>query len=192
MDTGGLFKVLSAIHPLSEDFKAAVEKELIPLSLHKNHILLQSPKISEHAYFLEKGFAMAYSFEEGRKITEAFWRSGQIMMSSNSFFEQVPAMEYIQLMEKSDLLCISYGGMQRMFEQYPEANAIYRIIMNRHYAHSRGRVHDLQYLSAWQRLEKLLNTFPDIEQLVPQDCIASYLGITPQSLSRLKRQKGDS
>lgn len=192
MINDALFKILSAIHPLSEDFKKAIETELIPLSLPKNHILLEAPAIAGHAYFLEKGFAMAYSFEEGRKITEAFWRSGQIMVSSHSFFEQVPSMEYIQLMEKSELLCISYAGIQRMFELHPEAHAIYRVIMNRHYAHSRGRVRDLQYLSALQRHEKLLNVFPNIEQIVPQDCIASYLGITPQSLSRLKRQQGNS
>lgn len=190
--TDALFKVLSDIHPLSEAFKKTIEEELIPLSLPKNHLLLEAPKIAGHAYFLEKGFAMAYSFEEGRKITEAFWRSGQIMVSSHSFFEQVPSMEFIQLMEKSDLFCISYAGVERMFELHPETHAIYRVIMSRHYTHTRGRVRDMQYLSALRRFEKLLNIFPGIEQIVPQDSIASYLGITPQSLSRLKRHKGSA
>lgn len=192
MNTEGLFNALSAIHSLSRGFKKSLEKALIPLTLPKNHLLLEAPKIAEHAYFLNKGFAMAYTFVDGKRNTEAFWKAGQIMMSSNSFFEQVPSMEYIQLMQKSDVLCISYASVQNLFNNFPEANYIYQIIMNRHYENSRNRIHDMQRLDALQRFKKLLRIFPDIEQIVPQDCIASYLGITPQSLSRLKRQKGNS
>jgi CRP-like cAMP-binding protein len=185
-----LFKVLSAIHPMSKSFKRALEKELIPLSFPRHHLLLATPNISGHVYFLSSGFAMAYVFINGNKVVEAFWKSGQILLSSNSFFEQVPSVESIQLMAKSDLLCISYDSVQRLFAAYPEATHLYRIIMNRHYEQNGNRFQDFRRLSAQQRLEKLLGIFPDIEQTVPQESIASYLGITPQSLSRLKRQKG--
>ncbi len=191
MNTAGLFKVLSDIHPLTEGFKNAVVKELTPLSLPKNHMLLEAPKIAEHAYFLDQGFAMTYTFVDGKKLTDAFWKPGQIMLSFKSFFEQIPSLEYIQLMGKSELLCISYLSLQKILDLYPEGHNIYHMVMNRHYAHSLNRIHDMQRLNALQRLEKLLNVFPDIEQIVPQDAIASYLGIAAQSLSRLKRRKGD-
>src|SRR3989337_558433 len=99
MNTAELFKVLSGIYPLSERFKRSLEKELNALTLPKNYLLLEAPKIADQAYFLNKGFAMAYSYHDGKKYIEAFWKSGQIMVSSNSFFEQVPSMEYIQLMD---------------------------------------------------------------------------------------------
>lgn len=189
MSAEGLFNVLAAYHPLSDDFKKALEKELIPLSLPKNHLLLEAPKISTHAYFLDKGFAMSYSFLEGKKITENFWKSGQIMMAFESFFERTPSREFVQLMQKSEVLCISYDSMQKMFELFPEAHRIYRGIMNRHYALSRARIRDLQRLKASQRLEKLLAAFPEIELIVSQEAIASYLGITAQSLARMKRKE---
>lgn len=63
------------------------------------------------------------------------------------------------------------------------------MIMNRHYAKCRARISDIQRLSALARLEILLNIYPDIEQIIPQESIASYLNITPQSLSRLKKRK---
>src|SRR5258706_11991336 len=187
-----LFKVLSAIHPLSKGFKMALEKELIPLSFPKHHMLLEAPDVARHAYFLSNGFAMAYTFVHGNKVTEAFWKPGQIVASSNSFLEQVPSLDYIQLLTKSELLCISYDGVQRLFAKYPEATHLYRIIINRHYEQGRMRFHQFRRLGAQGRLEKLLSTFPGIEQIVQQESIASYLGITPQSLSRLKRQKGTS
>jgi len=189
MNAEGLFNVLAAYHALSEDFKKALKKELIPLSLPKNHLLLEAPRIASHAFFLEKGFAMSYSFFNGKKVTETFWRSGQIMVAFESFFEQTPSMGFIQLMRKSDVLCISYDSVQRMFELFPEAQRIYRGIMNRHYSQIHARIRDMQRLRASQRLEKLLVTFPNIEMIVSQDAIASYLGITAQSLARIKRKE---
>lgn len=189
MNVEGLFNVLAAYHPLSDDFKKALQRELIPLSLPKNHLLLEAPKIATHAFFLDKGFAMSYSFLDGKKVTENFWKSGQILMAFESFFEQTPSMEYIQLMRKSDILCISYDSVQKMFELFPEAQRIYRSIMNRHYSQARARIRDMQRLKASQRLQKILVAFPNIEMIVSQDAIASYLGITAQSLARIKRKE---
>lgn len=182
--------MLSEIHPISGDFKDALEKELTPLTLPKNYMLLEAPRIADFAYFLDSGFAMSFVFADGRRVVEEFWQPGQIILSSSSFFEQVRSKESIQLITRSDVLSISYTGVQRMFREYPEAQILYRIIMNRHYENCRARTHDLQRLTARQRFEKLLAAYPDIEQLVPQDYIASYLGITPQSLSRLKKKYG--
>jgi len=190
MNTHGLVQYLSAIHPLSDDFVLALKKELIQLTFPKYHHLLEALRISDYAYFLNSGFAMAYTFHEGNKVTETFWKPRQVVMSTMSFFEQIPSMESIQLMEKSEVLCISYAGVHRLFSKYPEALHLFRIIMNRHYEESRTRIHEIKRLSASKRFEKLLVVYPGIEQCIPQDCIASYLGITPQSLSRLKRHDG--
>lgn len=189
MSPEGLFNVLGAFHPLSDEFKIALEKELIPMSLPKHHILLEAPKISTHAYFLDDGFAMSYSFYNGKKVTEEFWKSKQIMVAFESFFEQTPSSVFIQLMRKSDIFCISHASVQKMFEAHPEAQRIYRGIMNRHYSQSLTRIRDMQRLKASKRLEKLLAIFPDIEMIASQGAISSYLGITAQSLARIKRKE---
>jgi CRP-like cAMP-binding protein len=189
MNFDRLFHVLSAIHPVSEKFKSAVEKELIPLSLPKNHLLLEAPKISEHAYFLDTGFAMSFTYINGEKCIENFWRKEQIVVSAKSFFERVPSLEFIRLMDQSEVFCISHASVMQLFSEFPEANFIYRVVMNRYYEHMKEKIRDMHYLTAEQRHEKLLKTFPGIEQIISQEFIASYLGITPQSLSRIKRQK---
>ena len=192
MKSDDLFTTLSAIHPLSEKFKGSLSKELIPLSLPKNHLLLEAPKTAEYAYFINSGFAMSYSFQDNKKIIESFWKQGQIMTSIGSFYEQTPSNESIQLMENSELLCLSNAGLHRLFNKHKEAHYLYHKILNRHHAKCRSRIRDIQRLSALERLDILLRIYPDIEQIIPQENIASYLSITPQSLSRLKRQRESS
>jgi CRP-like cAMP-binding protein len=190
MDT--LFQVLSAIHPLSEDLKQAIKKEITSLSLPSHHLLLEAPRIADHAYFLDTGFAMSYTFMKGKKQIGNFWVAGQIVLSAKSFFERVPSKEFIQLMTQSDVLCINLDGVLRLFDSFPEANYIYRVVMNQYYEQSRERIHELQYMTSLERYEKLIHSFPNIEQLIPQEFIASYLGIAPQSLSRIKKGTHDT
>jgi CRP-like cAMP-binding protein len=185
--TDNLLQVLTAIHPLSEAFKITLDKELTLLSFPKNYILLEPPKIAGHAYFLNEGFAICYTFFDGKKQIEGIWKAGQIIISARSFFEQVPAREFIELIVPSTILCISYPSVMKLFERFPEANFIYRVVMNQYYEQSRQCIRDLQHLSAIARYKKMVMEFPGIEQIIPQEQIASYLGITPQSLSRIKR-----
>ena len=185
-----LFELLSRICPLTESFKVSLEKNITQLSLPKNHMLLSAPKVSDHIYFLNTGFAMSYTFINGQKRIECFWSSGRIVVSPKSFFGRVPSTEFIQLMEPSDVLHVSHDHLMELFNVFAEANIIYRAIMNNCYEISRERIRDMQNLNAVDRYHKLISKFPRIEQTIPQELIASYLGIAPQSLSRIKRQTG--
>lgn len=189
MNTDRLFSVLSAIHPISFEFRRAIERVVVPLSLPRYHLLLEATEISECAYFLDDGFAMSYTFVKGKKQVDWFWNSGQIMVSVRSFFEQVPSQEFLQLRRDSELLCVTHDSVMDLFRTFPEAHFIYRVIMNQYYEHSRERTRDLQHLTASERYDKMTRYFPHIEQYVTQKHIASYLGIAPQSFSRLKRRK---
>lgn len=189
MKLSRLFEVLSEMHPLSEAFKGALERELIPMSRPKNFMLLEEPRIAEFAYFLVKGFAMAYHYVDGRRVVTEFWKSGQILVAPLSFFSQKPSTESIQLMDDSELLCISYSSVERLLVIYQEAHIINHAYMLRKYDECRKYVYDLQQRSVHERHESLLEMYRGLEQVVPQEYIASYLGITPQSLSRMKKKR---
>jgi CRP/FNR family transcriptional regulator, anaerobic regulatory protein len=192
MNTDGLLRSLSAIYPLSENFQESLTKQLVPLSLPKHYMLVELPKISDQMYYLESGFAMSYSYADGKRQVESFWKKGDAIMLYKSFFEQTPSLESIELMEKSDLFSLSYAGLHKLFDSFMESHFLYRKIMGRYYEISRARVRELQQLNGEQRFAKLHVHYPGIEQLISQDCIASYLGITPQSLSRIKRSQSHS
>lgn len=131
---------------------------------------------------------MSYSYTDAGLQVENFWKDGEVILSVKSFFEQAPSAESIRLMVPAEVIFISYRGVQRLFRDFREAHLIYETVVNRYYEQSRERAHDILTLDATERYMKLLSTFPRIEQMVTQEHIASYLGIAPQSLSRLKRQ----
>lgn len=189
MKTQQLFDLLSAIHPLSDELKSSMRRELTSLSLPKGYLLLEAPRVADMAYFLVEGFAMSYTYIKGKRQVECFWGQGQIVVSTKSFFEQTPSKEFIILTVQSDVLCMSYDSVTRLFSDFPETSYISRVIVNQYFESCRERLHDHQYASTEERFDKLVATFPTIEQVVTQEHIASYLGITPQSMSRLKRRK---
>ncbi len=187
-----LFDVLNAIHPLTKNFKRALMKEVRPVSFERNHILLDAPSVAEFVYFIQRGVAMSYSFDKKKKIIDCFWQSGQIMTAVSSFCGQVPSTITIQVMSDTDLLCLSYAALYRLLNKYKEAHILYHKIVAKYHRKCQRRIHEIQNRSAAHRLDSLTRTFPDLEQFVSQENIASYLGITPQSLSRIKRSKGDN
>jgi len=187
MNLEKLFQVLSAMHPLSADFKDQLQKDTTELSLPKSYHLLEAPNIADHAYFLAKGFALSYSYVNGKKLIEQLWRQGDIILPAKSLFERTPSHEFIILVEPSEVLYIHHDSIIRLLATFEEARAINRIVMNRYYELYRERLRDAHSQSAEKRYQKLIVQFPRIEQLLPQEHIASYLGITPQSLSRIKK-----
>jgi CRP/FNR family transcriptional regulator, anaerobic regulatory protein len=186
MDTERFFKMLETLHPLSDEFKEFLKTNLIPLSLPARHILLDVPKVASHVYFLNEGFAMSYTVSITGKITESFWKPGQLIVAFESFFEQKASIEVIQLMKPSELLGISYETVTQSLARFPEAEILYRIIINRHYAHARSRVRKMKSVNHTEQYDNLLRIFPGLELIVSQRAIATYLGIAPQSLARIR------
>lgn len=189
INTEKFFQVLSSFHPLSRAFREALSKELRIISYPKSHFLVQMYSVAHYAYFLDNGFAVAYHLDEGEKIVTSFFKPTDIIFSPKSFIEQSEATENIQLTMDSDLLVVSYTSAHKLFDQFPVANFLARTITAQYYARSQERYIDLHRLSAWQRYEKLLISYPGIERNVSQELVASYLNITPQSLSRLKHDR---
>jgi CRP-like cAMP-binding protein len=187
MDTTRMFQELAAICPLSGGFKDALLAELSELSLPKDHYLLQAPQVSDQVYFMLEGFAFSFIFVDRVRRVEWFWKKNQCIISPRSFFEQKPAREFIRLARDSELLCISYKSIEKLLDDFSEARSIHRVIMNKYFENSRQRIREMQQLNADDRFRRLIIHYPSIEQLVSQESIASYLGITPQSLSRIKR-----
>jgi CRP-like cAMP-binding protein len=185
-----LFHLLENIHPMPGALKNALNQELQRYQYPKNHFLVQVHSTSQQLYFLEKGFAVSYYFQDGKKIVTSFWKPGEIILSPKSFCEHLPSDEAIQLTMESELLALSFQSVNKLFENFPIANVLARAIVARCHALSEERRIDLHYLSAWERYMKLLKTYPGIGLHAAQEMIASYLNITPQSLSRLRHERG--
>lgn len=188
MNTDRLFEVLSKMHLLALDFKEALERELKFSTFPKGHNLVQADTAAHGAFFLETGFALSFRYQGNKRVVTDFWQDGEIVLSPKSFFRQLPTDEIIQLAIDSELLSISHASAQKLFKEFPVANFLARDIAADYHARGEERIIDLHTLDAWPRYQKLLDSHPGIELKVSQDNIASYLNITPQSLSRMKAE----
>lgn len=184
-----LYTALSAIKPISERFRKALDKEITSMKLPRNYVLLEAPRVADHTFFLESGFALSYSFINGKKQVENFWQEGEFILPSRSFFERVPSGQFIMLVQESEVLHISYSSVMKLLTTFPVAQHIARTVMNDNQEKYRERIVEIQHIQAGARYTKLIHDYPMIEQFVSQEDIASYLGITPQSLSRIKRKR---
>lgn len=188
MDSARLFEILGDFHPdLTDSFKTALLQEVTFLSLPKNHYLIEAPRPADHVFLLQAGFAAGFRFEEGSRKVHTFWGAGDVILHPHACFEKVASSEFVQLTEKSEVWCLGKQPLEDLLQSFSEARSLYRIFLSRDYARLQSRLFDVYHQTAWQRYQKLLQQFPSVEQKVSQEYIASLLGITPQSLSRLKR-----
>lgn len=168
------------------ELKEALQRVLRAVSFPKGHNLVQALTPAHHAYFLEKGFAVGFQYQRNKRVVTDFWQAGQIILSPHSFFEQSATDEIIQVTVDSQLLSLSHAAFKDLSEKFQTMNYLARDITADYYARCEQRIMDLHTMGTWERYLKLLQTYPGIEQFVSQEMIASYLNVTPQSLSRLK------
>ena len=156
--------------------------------LAKNEHLVIEGQVCRHLYFMEKGALRGYYNLEGKEVTHWFGFENDFVTSFHSFITLEPAIENIQLLEGSILWCISKETLISLFNEYHEIERLVRIIYERYYIRLEERYVNAQFKTARQRYESLLHQSPHILERVPLGCIASYLGISQETLSRIRSQ----
>ena len=110
-------------------------------------------------------------------------------ISIESFFLQKPSYESIQALEETVLHYVSYKDLQYMYRQFPEFNFIGRVLTEKYYSQSEQRLYAIRMQRADERYGYLMQNLPELIQRVPSSYIASYLGITLETLSRIKSKR---
>jgi CRP-like cAMP-binding protein len=172
--------------PLSEAAEQALndafEKRLLP----KNEFLVRQGNRCRHLYFLESGALRGYYNLEGKEITHWFGFEKDFVTSFHSFITGEPAVENIQLMEGSILWAISKETLSSLFNQYHEIERLVRIAYEKYYIRLEERFVNAQFKTATERYENLLQQMPHLPERAPLGYIASYLGISQETLSRIR------
>jgi CRP-like cAMP-binding protein len=168
---------------------ACIRACFTPRSFSKKETLLTEGDVCHYNYFVNRGCLRFYSVNDaGVENTRYFALEGKFGTALSSFISREPSFEFIQAVESTEVLRISRDDFYRLVEAIPIVNLIYRDILEMAYVTSQRRIYNLQGQSALDRLRWLLQQQPDILSRLPSVMVASYLGVTPHTLSRLKAE----
>lgn len=109
-----------------------------------------------------------------------------------AFLKSEPARQYIEALEDTEILMVYSQDIEQLYKDYPQLERYFRILFQNAYVHTQQRLNSALYVPAAERYRQLLERNPAIAQRVPLIHIASYLGITPESLSRIRKQMAQS
>jgi CRP-like cAMP-binding protein len=189
-DTELLFQILTFIAPLSGALRQRFEDFIVRKTYPKKHRLLEEGEVNRYIYFIRQGFARAYFLDrEGREHTTWFMGAHDLMISVYSFYTQRPAAEYIELLEDSVLLSMTWDQLQTIYAEFPEYNYHGRLVTERYYIQSEERSILLRTKDPAERYHLLLEKYPGILEKASLGQIASFLGITQETLSRIRARR---
>ena len=184
-----IFAYLNTVHPLHSDTRKYLQQNLKSMEVAKKEFILKQGYICRNIYFISRGLLRCYYIIDYKEINSWFMKEGDVIISVESFFNQIESKESIQALEDSFLFYFSYEELQYAYEQFPDFNSIGRILTEKYYQLSEQRLYSLRMQKAHERYHFLMDHFPQILQRVPLTNIASYLGITLETLSRIRAQK---
>ena len=159
------------------------------ISVAKKQILIREEQYSDRMFFVVEGALRAYYLKNGNDVTDWFAFENEFICSIQSFFTGVPSPHFVEVISDSILLEISQSDIFFLSEKYREFERMGNLLTTQTMLQLQQRVVSLQFETAQQKYLNLLKERPDIELRVPLIHIASYLGITIETLSRIRGKK---
>ncbi|MCA6440502.1 MAG: Crp/Fnr family transcriptional regulator [Sediminibacterium sp.] len=174
-------------HLTEAEWQALEERLTIKIYIKGDHIVKQG-EVCNQVYFINSGFLRFYKIIDGKEISTGFMGANQYVSSYDSFLTRKPAFENLQALEDAELHCLSYDDMQFLYKQYPVYQMFGRVIAEQLFIWVNERTNALLLLSPEQRYENMINNQSEVLQRVPQYMLASYIGVTPEHLSRIRKK----
>lgn len=166
---------------------AEIANSFSPLELRKNDVLQPFGRVSDAYVFVDQGLLRAFVHDaDGQEVTTRFYTGGNVALDASSFFNRTPAQQQIHALTACQGWALSYRELNALFHARPEFREFGRSVLVRALAALQERMLDQIRETARTRYEKLLTTSPEVLQHAPLKHIASYLGITDSSLSRIR------
>lgn len=172
---------------LSEEEEEFIKQYLTPKKLRKKQYLLQEGDVCKHIAFVEKGALKAYVVDDaGAESIIQFALEGWVISDLYSFLTGEPATYNIDALEDAELVLISKSAHEELLKKLPKYETYIRLQITGAYIALQKRLTSIISLPLEERYKNFLAIYPNIAQRVPQHMIASYMGLTPETLSRVR------
>jgi CRP-like cAMP-binding protein len=177
--------------PLTESEEHLIRQYLMPKKLRKRQYLLQEGDICRNVAFLEKGAMRSYVVDPGgQEHITAFALEGWAIGDLSSFLKEQISTQNIDALEDCELVLISKSSHDEMLSTIPPYETYFRILMTDAYVALQKRTLSMISLSLDDRYKNFIELYPNIVQRVPQHMIASFMGISAETLSRIRGRIG--
>lgn len=184
-----LFKAINEKVTLTEDEQETCKTFFTPKKLRRKQYLLQQDDVCKYTAFVEKGVLRSYAIDDkGSEHIVQFALEGWWVSDIYSFLTSEPSIFNIDALEDSELLLLTKKTNEDMLQRIPKMERYFRILSQNSLVALQRRLIGSLSKSAEEKYTNLVETYPNIIQRVPQHMIASYLGVTPETLSRIRKQ----
>ena len=178
--------------PLTLEEKEQIKAYLTPKKLRKRQYLLQDGDVCKSIAFVEKGALRAYTVDENlNEHIIQFAIEGWTISDLFSYLTAEPASYNIDALEDAELVLITRSALEELLKNQPKYETYIRLLITGAYIALQRRLTSNLSLSAEERYTQFTETYPDIAQRVPQHMIASYMGLTPETVSRVRKKMAE-
>lgn len=184
-----LLAVFNSVYPMSTELKEDIISQSEILRVKKKTVLLKAGETSNTIYFMVSGAARVYYMDkDDEEATSWFIFNNELLISVYSFFTGKPGFEFLETLEDCVLIALQREKLDALYAKHLEFNFIGRKLTESYYIRNEKQANDLRMLSAKERYQKLMATNPQLINRVALGYIASYLGISQETLSRIRAQ----
>jgi len=169
-----------------------LEKELmsksIEFAIRKGAFLHKAGSICKKTYWIKKGLLRTYYLKNGKEITDVFASEGEWITSVQSFMKNQPDQYYLQAIEDSEVYALSNNDLMYLFENFHEMERFGRISMSYYYIQLAEKLESYQFTTAKDKYVHFCKVYSSILHRLPLGMVASYIGITQETLSRIRKE----
>jgi CRP/FNR family transcriptional regulator, anaerobic regulatory protein len=183
-----LLQMLHGFKPMRKELEDALIKSFSPELIAKDSLILREGDVCKNLCLLADGILRMFHNIADKEITSRIMLKGHMAMSPGSFFTQTKSIESIEAVTESIVLRISFEQLQNIYDTFPEFNYHTRQIIEMYFYNQEQRLYMLRQQDALAKYTYFIDHYGDIMQHIPQKFIASYLNITPETLSRIRKK----
>ncbi len=183
-----LIHFLNRYTELSNKEIAFVEENILVKQVPKNHVLLEEGQVSTEFYFITKGCVRLYYLTNSEEKTAYFYTENMFVSSYESFTKQVPATHCIATLEETELVVFNVNQVEKFMSFSPKFEMLARMIMEEELSANQYIISSFINKNAEGRYLDLLQNKPELIKRIPQHYIATFLGVSPETLSRIRKR----